>query len=839
MGNDSIAAHADAPRRFAFANVVIDATAHCLTRDGREIPIEPKAFAVLLEFLAHPGELRSRDDLLDAVWGHTCVTPGTLNRIVAQLRKALGDDIDHPHCIQTVHGLGYRFIAALDQPPAAKAPTLRFAPPAHARLPQRAEPLIGRERDIAQLGQLLRENRLVTVAGAGGIGKTQLALEVARRAAVEFPDGAWLFDCSATNDAATLTRGLADLFDIRATAHADELLARLCELLQSRRTLLLFDNGERVAGPLGSVVETLLAACGELHVLVTSQHRLNSVGEALLWLPPLDVPAVGEWSSDEAVAQLAQVPAVALLLARSRAFASVFALTCANASAVAGICRQLDGLPLSLEIAAARLRLLSPEQLLARMDKHLLALAEANPRRPDRHQTLHALIAWSYSLLSEREQALLGALGVFAGPCTLGGANAVGAVFGLNDDEVLDVLGGLIDKSLLSVDVSTNPPSYRLLDSVRLFALQRLAESGDETRVRDAHLDHFVWFTECVDAEIQGEHQQWWADRVKREWANLHAAFDHALARPPLAERALALAGNLGWYFRMGTDYAEAARWLERALDQSASPTRHRAMALIALGIVLHHSSVRQRSSACLREGILQAGQLGDTRLVGVGQAMLAGERAMCGDFDDAEACVAASLALAQTLDDDWLCSVAMLSRGIALGIRGQHREAEACLGEAFALVPSPGSAVFQRAYTLINLALQRFYLGDVEGAARDWRHDLDLFIGIQHWRGAAGCVEGAAYVAGERGDAARAARFLAAAAKIRRLTNAPLFPHWEKAQRIAERKARDALGNGFDAAWHEGAAARFERIVDEARASLEAAAPAYPRSGASKPSGS
>lgn len=825
---------------FAFADVLIDAGAHRLVRGGHEIAIEPKAFAVLLQFLSRPGQLLSRDVLLDAVWGHIYVTPATVNRIVAQLRRALGDDSEHPRFIQTLHGLGYRFIASLEEVPSSASSSLRFTPPARARLPARASLLIGRERNIDELTRLCCGTRLVTVTGPGGIGKTQTALEIARLIAADFPDGVWWFDCTSQADGDSLVRGLARAFDIRPTANVDESVARLGELLAARNALLVLDNCERIAEPLGEVLATLLAKCAELHVLVTSQRRLNCTGESLYRLPLLEVPPHSEWKSGEEIACLTEVPSVQLLLMRSRACASSFVLTAANAAAVAEICRRLDGLPLALELAAARLRLLSPEQLLSRMDDRLLRLAEANPARPARHQTLHTLIEWSFALLSEREQSLLAGISAFPEVCTLGGAKAVGAVFGFDDEQTLELLGGLIDKSLLTVDTTTNPPSYRLLDSVRLFALGKLAESGDEARVRDAHLAHFVELTERVNVGIRGDRQQLWSDRVEHERANLHAAFDHALTRPELAENALALVGNLCWFFRLGTDYVESARWLERTLVVAHLPTRHLALALIAGGMVSHQSQEHERAALRLRKGIALATRLGDAWLAAAGQSILAFELATVGDFARAEHCVASALAVAIAQNDAWLRSMALLGRGIVDAQNARHPKAEACLREAFDLVSLPGSDVFQRAYTLINLALQRFYLGDTLSAARDWLLDLDLFIGLRAWRGVAGCVEGAAYIAVEFGQPQRAARFLAAAARVRKLTGAPLLPQWQKAQCAAEQEARECLGEIFVRAGQEGALERFEKIVDEARAMLsEIAAGQLSRTTDNNPSGS
>jgi predicted ATPase/DNA-binding winged helix-turn-helix (wHTH) protein len=839
MGKDVHVGYPEISQVFVFANIRIDATAHRLVRDGKDVSLEPKAFAVLLEFLAHPGQLLTRDQLLDAVWGHSFVTPATLNRIIVQLRRALADDSEHPRFIQTVHGLGYRFIAALQQVQQERTPELRFAPPARARLPERTEPLIGRDGDIEALKRILQEHRLVTITGPGGLGKTQAALETARLIARDFPDGVWLFDCTSHTQGNALVRWLAGMFDIHATTEADQLIAQLAELLQPRRVLLVFDNCERVAEPLGQTVASLLSACADVHILVTSQQRLNCAGESIYGLPPLQVPPSGEWATDEQLASLSSIPAVRLLLLRSQACASGFMLTRANATTVAEICRRLDGLPLALELAAARLRLMSPEQLLARMDARLLNLAEANPGRPARHQTLRALIEWSFALLSDREQSLLCGLSIFAGTCTLGGATAMGAAQGLEDPQTLELLGGLIDKSLLTVDGTTNPLSYRLLDSVRLFANERLAVAGFEARLRNAHLSHFVEFTEHANAEFFDKRQDLWHDRIKREWANLHAALDFALTQPGLGDSALALVGNLCWYFRGGTDYIQSAQWLERALQAGRVPTRRRARALISLGMVLHQAQTHDRAGPRLREGIAVAVQLGEVWLAAAGQAVLAFELATCSDFSAAETCVQAALVVAEAQDDSWLRSLALLSRGVAQTLNGHHREAEASMSSALDCLPGDGD-YFQWAYVLINRALQRFYLGELRGAAHDWLSDLDVFFTrFQHWRGAAGCVEGAAYLAAERAEYERATRFLAAAGRVRELTGAPLMPQWRKAQQAAEGKARDVLGPEFRHLQQVGASMRFEDAVAEARALLAEMAGQLERTGASSPSGS
>lgn len=822
MGIGEHSGNGDKQVEYAFGDFVVDTGAHRLLRGDREMEVEPKVFAVLVEFLTHPGQLLSRDYLLDAVWGHSCVTPSTLSRVISQLRRTVADDQEQPRYIQTVHSLGYRFIAPLINADPGRAAVLRFAPPARGRLPVGPHALIAREHDIASLERLVIDSRLVTIAGAGGVGKTQVALEVARRITADFPDGVWLVDCTSLIDEEGLTRALAGMFEIHNPAGAETLTASLIELLRERHVLLVLDNGERIAAHLGKIVEALLEDSVGPHVLVTSQQRLNCASESLHWLQPLDVPGAGDWLTDEDIDRLSQVPSVQLLLTRLRSFASRFSLTKANAAAVADICRRVDGLPLALEIAAAHLRLISPEQLLKRMKAHLLNLAEASPGRPAHHQTLHALIEWSFALLSTHEQSLLAGLSVFARGCTMTGANAVGKVFGLNEEQVLDLLGGLVDKSLIVADTTVHPPSYHLLHSVKWFAREKLAESGEEQLVRDAHLAHFVQFTEYVDRAMNSDREHFWCDRVRREWSNLHVAFEYAMSRQDRVEHALTMSGNLCWYYRMCSHYDDAARRIDRALHAGQAQTRQRAKALIACGTVNHQSQLHEHAGALLREGIGLATRLEIQPLAAAGEAVLSFELATCGDLVQAEACAASAQAFADEQGDLWLRSMALLGHGISLALNERHAEAEACLGEAYGAVSVLGKDLFQRAYILKNRALQRFYLGQLRGAAGDWLMDLDAFVGLHHWRGVAGCVEGAAYISSERGEAQRAARFMAAAARVRKSSAAPLMPQWRKAQAIAEQRARRQLGRAFAQTQQEGYSARFEDIASEARATLE-----------------
>lgn len=307
----------------------------------------------------------------------------------------------------------------------------------------------------------------------------------------------------------------------------------------------------------------------------------------------------------------------------------------------------------------------------------------------------------------------------------------------------------------------------------------RLGERADEPQIRQAQLAHCIDFTARVDAGIRSERQQLWIERALREHANLQAAFDFVLSQPERAEGAITLCANLCWYFRVRDEYHQASQWLEAALQATHAPTLDRAKALIANGLVHHHRTMHQRAVVLLQEGIELATQLGDDVLAASGQGVLAFELAGGGDFAGSEHCVEAALSVAGKLGSDWLRSVALLGRGVACAMRGEHGAAEAWMSEAAECVSAPDADVFQRGYVLINRALQRCQVGDVRAAAQDWLHMLDLSVALRHQRGMAGCIEGTAYLVLKQGDARCAAQLLAAAAFTRELTGAPLFPQW------------------------------------------------------------
>src|SRR5215469_9591437 len=316
---------------------------------GREVTLEPRVFAVIAQLLSRSDELVTRNELLDAVWGHRYVTPSTLSRIIALARRAFGDEVAEPRYIQTVHGAGYRYVGPISradtEPLSVRA---RFEPPFAARLPARIEALIGREADLATLMELLEKNRAVTVLGAGGMGKTRCALEAARRAAPGYPDGVWFFDLSPVGHASEWLHMLSAALAMPAAA-PETLIPRLCVLLQDREALIVLDNCERVAPDLGALVFQLLRGTNALRFLATSQRPLNLSGEQTLRLPPLRVPAAGTWT-EMTPAKASAYAAVQLLLTRIRASRPEFGIDDGNAPVLSEIALRLDGMPLALEL---------------------------------------------------------------------------------------------------------------------------------------------------------------------------------------------------------------------------------------------------------------------------------------------------------------------------------------------------------------------------------------------------------------------------------------------------------------------------------------------------------
>ena len=796
------------------------------TRRGADIPLEPKTLAVLVRLVSRAGTLVTRDEILDAVWGHRHITPSALNRRIALARRAFDDDADEPKYIQTVHGAGYRYIGPLErQDPTPSGP---FAAVLAARLPARVEPLIGREHDLVTLAELLRTHRAATVVGPGGMGKTQCALECARNLAADFPDGVWFFDLAPLQTGAEWLQALAAALAI-PLGETPELLSKTFPALQGRRALLLLDNCDRIAGEMGALVAALLRGTEALQVLATSQKPLNFAGEQLLWLPSLALPRDAARGGSE-LRDIESAPAVRMLLTRIRAAQPHFNLTAANAPTVAEICRRLDGMPLALELAATRFALLSPEQVLQRLDHRFRFLQSDTAGRDPRHRNLLAMLDWSYSLLSSEEQRLLSWLSVFLQGWTMDAAIHLAGSLGYDAERVLELLGGLVGKSLVSVTPGFGAPRYHLLETVREYGLERLRVSGEEMRARDAHLAYVADMCAQAHRDMVGGPMRERVAALAYEHGSISGALEHAARSETTRPLGLAIVGSLTLYIKARGPLDMGQKWCRLALTGTEMlECAEKARALLCQGITAAHlRDGRESPEACLLQAARLARIHGDHWTEAYASAYWSMWQANSGHTAAAMEALTVTRDIAERLDDPLLRGLAGLARGWIHMTNGDGSAAVETLSGVCQL----SADEHQRHFIRVYLGLALIGLGRHVEAAAALSEAIATIIELSNVRGAAGCVECCGYICGKLGHWQEAARLLGAARAIRERTEVPLFNFWLPHNHAAHAALETQLGaKEYAACSREGAAMREEEAINTAALRLKSfAAGADPR---------
>ncbi|HEY2135329.1 MAG TPA: winged helix-turn-helix domain-containing protein [Xanthobacteraceae bacterium] len=565
--------------------------------DGHEIPIRGRPFDILLALVEHRDRVVTKDELLQRVWAGRIVEEGNLSVHIAGLRKLLGRGF-----ITTAAGRGYRFVAPVEEiVPSSGAPagTRGQAKEPATNLPASVSPLIGRDAAVAEVVSLLDTHRLVTLVGPGGIGKTRLAFEAGRQLLAHCADGAWLVDLAPLTDGALVPSALASVLGINA-ADSGAMLDRIAGALRARELLLVLDNCEHLLDSVAAVAEAVAQAGVGLRVLATSREPLKVEGEWLYRVAPLTLPADNVRDPEE----ILQHSAIELFMSRAAAAQASLSGIGPNADVVAAICRRLDGIPLAIELAAARAATLGIDVLAARLDDRFRLLSAGRRTALPRHQTLRATIDWSYALLSDLEQAVLRRLGIFVGSFGLDAALRVTEDAAATPLVLTDVIASLAAKSLVGVEMDGGT-RYRLLETTRAYALEKLGERGETGSAARRHAGFYRDLFAPREPAAQGSAAEGFAAQVEptvqridlyvREIDNVRRALDWAFAPAGDVGTGVALTAAyvpVWLYLSFVGECRECAQRALEALRPDSGVSKHLQIQLhAALGIALVYTT--------------------------------------------------------------------------------------------------------------------------------------------------------------------------------------------------------------------------------------------------------
>jgi predicted ATPase/class 3 adenylate cyclase len=681
-------------------------------------------------------------------------------------------------------------------------PPLRTLDALPNNLPVQLTSFVGREPELAEVGRLLAATRLLTLTGTGGTGKTRLALQVAAGELDAFPDGVWVAELAPLADPALVPQAAAAAAGV-VVQPGRPAVATLGDAWRAGRVLLVLDNCEHVLAACAELADALLRACPRLTILATSRESLGIAGETSWRVPSLTLPAAGRVP---APAALTQYEAVRLFIDRAKAALPSFAVTDRNAPAVAEVCARLDGIPLAIELAAARVRTLTPEQLLARLEDRFRLLTGGSRTALERHQTLQALVEWSYDLLSAPEQALFARLAVFAGGWTLEAAEAVCADDALDRFDVDDLLGRLVDKSLvLADDLPDASRRYRLLETLRQFGRQKLIASGEADATRGRHLAHFLEVAETAESRLLTQEAPAWIDRLEAEHDNLRAALAWSLAEgspPSAADGGLRLVGALAYFWFLRYHRREGRAWLERALARTGTvPTHVRAKALGGAGCLFEEGGADRRLVLrYLEESAAFFRAHGEPVPAAFALAMMGWHLRSLREFDAATARWDEALALAREAGDPRTMAWPLLQRAYPGGEPRDPATRQRWVDEALPLAERSGDPLTLAVAHRIagDLALQR---GDLPAARRAFGVDLANTRALKETGGIWTALQNLGRVAAREGAFAAARRHYTEARALQRDSGTGPRAAAESGRLLAEL----ALGEGDPGAARAG----------------------------------
>jgi non-specific serine/threonine protein kinase len=529
------------------------------------------------------------------------------------------------------------------------APTAEPSGAGTHNLPASRTSFVGREQEMVEIKRHVAMTRLLTLTGAGGSGKTRLALEVARDLIGAYPDGVWLAELASLSQGEFVTQTLAEAMGMPGQP-GRPITDTLVDALRTKKMLLILDNCEHLVDAVGDLVALLLDSCPRLRILATSREALGAVGE-VIW--PVSLLSVPDLSSPPTVAQLECYEAIRLFIDRALQRDPAFRLRPENAQAVAQICAHLEGLPLAIELAAARIKLLSPKALLGRLKDRLKLLTGGSRELSERQRTLRSTIEWSYELLEEDEKALFGRLSVFSGGATLEAIEAVCDALGDLSVDAFKGASSLLDKSLLGQEEGTGgEPRLVMLETIREYAREKLEESGEAEDTRRRHTEYMLALAEECEPKLKGPNQLEWMERLEAEHDNMRAALSWAIERGE-AETAARLGGALWWFWLVRGNLSEGSSWLKAALNGNPPPPV-RAKALTGAGRLMSEQGALQEARALLEESVALFRVLGDVRGLANAVDNLGIAMAYQGIGERARTLFEESLALFRKAGDRW-----------------------------------------------------------------------------------------------------------------------------------------------------------------------------------------
>jgi predicted ATPase/DNA-binding SARP family transcriptional activator/DNA-binding CsgD family transcriptional regulator len=766
------------------------------------------------------------------------------------------------------------------RPPQAEEPLYS----SRHNLPAPRTSFIGREREMLKVKRALAMTRLLTLTGAGGSGKTRLALEVAGNLVGAYPDGMWLVELAGLSEGELVPQAVAGVLGVQEQ-RGRPLTDTLVETLRVKRILLVLDNCEHLIDATAHLADALLSSCPHLRVLATSREALGVEGELLWRVPPLCVPEADR--APAAPKELTRYGAVRLFVERARLRSPEFELSSENAGAVAQICRTLEGIPLALELAAARVEALSVEQISQRLKDSLKLLTGGSRTATPRHRTLRGTLNWSHELLPQDERVLFRRLSAFAGGWTLEAAETVGAGGGIEEEDVLELLSNLMDKSLVVTEVkAAHVVRYRMLEPVRQYARERLEESGEVEAIQRRHAEFFLVLAEEAEPAVEGAQQAAWLERLETEHDNFRAALSWSLERVEDAELGLRVGAALGEFWYLRGYFGEGRRWLEEALARSGqASTVARANALRrdsflafvqgdldraieaseeglklegvelfwgaggrtnvaadllnTLGMAVSARGDSERAIQLYEESLALSRKVGDERSVAINLMSLGAQVRSRGDFEKATELLEEGLVLSRELGEPAVLASFLTLLGYTFVLQGDLERATA-VGEEAAAILREQKHRLVLADALSNLGWAALLRGDSERATTLHAESLEITRELSDNLVRPETLEGLACAAVAKGEAERAVRLFGAT----RALNAPVSYHPTPRERAALREpylaaTRSHLSEEtWEAAFAEGQAMGFEEAVEYALSRGEIAAPTAPAAPEKSPVG-